>query len=423
MSNEVAPPRRFLLPTIAYGTVAALATVFVFYSYYIDSPGYVRMVSEDQWAEYCTSLCFLFASIVAAYLAWHASPLRRKAVFALIALLAFFIAGEEISWGQRLFDLSVPDPILERNQQNELTIHNLEAVRALKPQYVLAYLLVLWAGVSIASSRSSRVEGLLEKLALPVFPLSVIPLFLLFPAVYALHEPLGWVELIRKDEIAEWCLGIAVLVWSLDQIVVRHRISRPSGFALVGGLVGVSALILALSVALPRWVPTDDFKYQLQRIAAKSYPKKDLYPQAEKVYAYIYAHPELITDSTRINHGKLLTTLGRTDEADRVLMDALNEIGSGSRESSSTLRRMGIIYKLMGRAEDANAHFDRAIETDRRSVERATSPDDKARKLISIAKTLEEKGDAEGALAVAVEAESLSPSALLRVKIKRGYGF
>src|SRR4029453_13243110 len=37
---------------------------------------------------------------------------------------AFFVAGEEISWGQRLLGIATPEAVAEVNIQQELTLHN-----------------------------------------------------------------------------------------------------------------------------------------------------------------------------------------------------------------------------------------------------------------------------------------------------------
>ena len=43
-------------------------------------------------------------------------------------IVLLFIAGEEISWGQRIFGYSTPDWIVERNLQREFNLHNLHDV-------------------------------------------------------------------------------------------------------------------------------------------------------------------------------------------------------------------------------------------------------------------------------------------------------
>lgn len=38
----------------------------------------------------------------------------------------FLAAGEEVSWGQRVFNIKTPDSIAKHNMQNEFNLHNLE---------------------------------------------------------------------------------------------------------------------------------------------------------------------------------------------------------------------------------------------------------------------------------------------------------
>ena len=49
--------------------------------------------------------------------------------YLILAALFFFITGEEISWGQRIFGWGTPD-WMESNVQKETTIHNLEIFNA-----------------------------------------------------------------------------------------------------------------------------------------------------------------------------------------------------------------------------------------------------------------------------------------------------
>jgi len=57
---------------------------------------------------------------------------NRKWKFAAITIawsvLMFVFSGEEISWGQRIFDFSTPEGLSKINLQNEFNIHNIEIV-------------------------------------------------------------------------------------------------------------------------------------------------------------------------------------------------------------------------------------------------------------------------------------------------------
>ncbi len=49
----------------------------------------------------------------------------RMILFILAGLAFFWAAGEEISWGQRIFGLATPESLIEVNQQKEINLHNL----------------------------------------------------------------------------------------------------------------------------------------------------------------------------------------------------------------------------------------------------------------------------------------------------------
>ena len=406
-----------------YGALAVGEIIFIYYIYNFDPVNYIRLITEDQWAEYSTSLSFFICFVSFIFLACRPGPARERLVFALIAAAALFIAGEEISWGQRLFDLSVPEQLRQINQQDELTIHNIEAIRALRPHVVLAYLILGWAVFSVVCCRSARLDRMLKKTGLPAFPLPLIPLFLLYSAIYILQDAAGILELIRRDEISEWFLGIAVLVWSLDRVFVIGRGATEKGTVALLPVAGLSAMVITISIALPFNLPTDDFKYQLQRVAERGYPSRGMFEQSEQVYAYIYAHPQLLTSSTRINHGNLLLGLGRQEEAEQILLDALNILQSSSKRRASNLRRQGEIYDLLGHREQSISLYDEAIDVDRKNLDATSDLREKSKILMSIARTLEAKGDVDGALETAKQAEALAPSARVRWLIKRGYGF
>ena len=66
----------------------------------------------------------------------------------LLTLLCLFGAGEEISWGQRLFGLETPDYLKDRNAQGELGIHNL--VIEVNGEEVKLNKLIFGTGLAIA---------------------------------------------------------------------------------------------------------------------------------------------------------------------------------------------------------------------------------------------------------------------------------
>jgi hypothetical protein len=90
-------------------------------------------VREDKIYEILSPIYLFIAAIMFAY-AFHRSPIRlnfkdpawlKRLSFLGFSLLFLFAAFEEISWGQRIFDVETPNLIKGINVQKELTIHNL----------------------------------------------------------------------------------------------------------------------------------------------------------------------------------------------------------------------------------------------------------------------------------------------------------
>lgn len=91
-------------------------------------------VNEDRIFETLTPIYFLITSILL-ILVFYKLPraaggpkyLTLKKISLIgFSLLFFVAAGEEISWGQRIFNIETPESVRQVNVQQELTIHNLE---------------------------------------------------------------------------------------------------------------------------------------------------------------------------------------------------------------------------------------------------------------------------------------------------------
>jgi len=70
----------------------------------------------------------LFYAFVRAYRTRAVTKIQWIKMLALfgLAFLFFFGGGEEISWGQRIFNIDEPASLVGQNAQDELNIHNLE---------------------------------------------------------------------------------------------------------------------------------------------------------------------------------------------------------------------------------------------------------------------------------------------------------
>jgi hypothetical protein len=107
-----------------YYTLSIVLVLVLSYSSYLlfDAETVSLLGEEDQIFEWMTFFFFLAASFVFVFL-----YLKSKNLFFLLLFIAlFFAAGEEISWGQRLLNIETPQKFMEKNVQDELTIHNLD---------------------------------------------------------------------------------------------------------------------------------------------------------------------------------------------------------------------------------------------------------------------------------------------------------
>ncbi|OGX83771.1 hypothetical protein [Hymenobacter glacialis] len=124
---------RFILVSLGW-IIGAYATVLV-----LPTQLLVRITQEDSFFENLTFLAFFAAAGVFMYL-YFARPERnnflffttRKNLFYLLAaILFFFCGGEEISWGQRVFNTTATGMFAD-NLQQETTLHN-------QPAFVYEY--------------------------------------------------------------------------------------------------------------------------------------------------------------------------------------------------------------------------------------------------------------------------------------------
>lgn len=179
---------------------------------------FYTLMREDFWAEWCTFLAFLTAAILAFDgLMRRSSSNLERLVFAGLGLFCLFVAGEEISWGQRLFGFTPPEVFLRENYQQEFEIHNV--LRVLSDSDIARS---RWQVVTLAGLYGILSVGV----QLRWLPVVFAPHVLLLPwlascaainALYPFH---------RTGEMAEMLLG---LVFAADLAMRRHGGERLNG--------------------------------------------------------------------------------------------------------------------------------------------------------------------------------------------------
>ena len=112
-----------------------IVLVIVFFSIKFTLPDtYKALIQEDTWLEYLQALFYFLAAIFAflsTILFFKNNMFIHAVLYSLLAVGLLFIAIEEISWGQRIFNIESSDYFLEHNKQEEITIHNLKPIQSI----------------------------------------------------------------------------------------------------------------------------------------------------------------------------------------------------------------------------------------------------------------------------------------------------
>ena len=109
-----------------FGYLCLCLNVFVFSSLLVADPlTFQALTREDYWVENLTAVWFLLAGLLLFVTTLVERSFFRRCVYILGAMAMVFAAGEEISWGQRIFGFATPDFLMHLNEQKEFTVHNI----------------------------------------------------------------------------------------------------------------------------------------------------------------------------------------------------------------------------------------------------------------------------------------------------------
>lgn len=209
-------------PVVVTAALAFSATTRVFW----------WLNGEDRSVEW---LQFVFLGVATVLFAAVAVRLTRSSVVAavlawFVTLALFFVAGEEVSWGQRVFGWGTPERLEHLNYQDETTIHNVGELHAF---FVYGVAIVGLYGVVAPIAWSVFAHGpprtpVTRLLVPPLFLAPCFALPLVYRSVRLLLEPERWFPrytgtIVEFAEITELCLyfGVAVfglLLWRMTRV-------------------------------------------------------------------------------------------------------------------------------------------------------------------------------------------------------------
>ncbi len=130
------PPSSTARPSSVHGVDSPASAVghlivclhVIFFSYLtINHPWlYKATTMEDSKVENATAGLFLLTGILLFATAWAEKGFFHRCLYILGGLVMVFVAGEEISWGQRLIGFATPDALMDINAQEEFNLHNID---------------------------------------------------------------------------------------------------------------------------------------------------------------------------------------------------------------------------------------------------------------------------------------------------------
>lgn len=208
-----------LLLTVLYG-------VYVFFT---DSAHFEFLVAEDSIYENLTAL-FLFLTSVSLFIRFfkyqkYYGIWWKTGVF-LMAVALFFGAGEEISWGQRIFDIQSSDFFKENNAQQETNLHNMVVDGVKLNKLIFSNIMSICFGIyflvlPILWKKLQNMKTLIDRFGISVARPVHIIIFLIVTALILIP-----IDHNRKWEIWEYAFALIMFLivynpWNRAQIFSR----------------------------------------------------------------------------------------------------------------------------------------------------------------------------------------------------------
>jgi hypothetical protein len=208
----------WLLPFVGAAVVAASRADLGLFQF---------LTAEDRLLEWLQFAGFVAATVFASLAARLFARRGLKLVPSILLLLGLacvFIAGEEISWGQRIFGFATPEELEEVNKQGETTVHNIGPILTL---FNFGMLCLGFYGSAVAGYLRFRFPGAQfrrrsDLLVPPLFLTSAFFVLFLYKVARMTVLPKNY----TTNEIGEW--AEFSLAFALSMVTyLLWRVARP----------------------------------------------------------------------------------------------------------------------------------------------------------------------------------------------------
>lgn len=375
---------------------------------------YIAATYEDFFGEWAQ--VFFFTAVFTLSLRFVFIKSKFRVFFVVLALASFYTLMEEISWGQRIFNITPSEFFVKHNLQKETNIHNFITGPYATPikssiEYLLFTGLIIYGLIyPFALKKRLHFAQWIESRGLPSPPLYLWPYFVLS----AMLE-LGILSF-NEAEIAEILIPFALSIFLLHYLFSyktgissfsdsQRRIDSSGSRKLAIAICGIFFFVVVASAGAtyasyssPR-LKEDMNRRLLSGIEtfAGRYKHYEIWKTAIYLYKKIdYMEPDRPSIQRKLSYcyGKI----GRTNREDYYMKRAL-EIDLKKLEkmpaSISTNLSIALTYQLIKDFEKEKYHLDLALDI---ALERVKNKPGSASAAYWLDRTYEQRDDAKSAL-------------------------
>jgi hypothetical protein len=189
---------------------------------------YGFLIQEDGIVEWMQFVFFVLSSLL--FFVAFLTKIKTNKLFGIIYLLLslgfLFISAEEISWGQRVFNVETPEYLEGRNYQNELNFHNIGDIHVLL-HFVYIIIGVLGAGLWLLPNKIINKIKLLKEFV-PDWSLTFyfLPTAFVYTLIWILdrQRKIGFVHW-KDQEPVELILALGFFIYAIFQQRQKQQLS------------------------------------------------------------------------------------------------------------------------------------------------------------------------------------------------------
>ncbi len=215
-----------------YSIFSIITAILLILFYYVDEEFYSWFADEDSLAENLSAVFFFLTGLILLLKSLRkikkGVKFQKEVLFILLGLGFLFAAGEEISWGQRIFNIPTSEFLMKYNAQQEISSHNLFFFHTslYNPNTITdVFVFVMGIFIPVCCFFIPSFRNYLEKFNFPIIQISFLPIFLM-GLIYGLvmvqithHHPFA------PNEIKEFIYSVGFLLYSIA-LITSSRLKR-----------------------------------------------------------------------------------------------------------------------------------------------------------------------------------------------------